>query len=300
MKRGMFLLHCGLSMLAALLPPAAHAQTPERVWGLLLEEGTTETLVKQITVAHTHIAEDMRERHGLNMKIVMYNDPVAFRRDVAANRIHYGVISTHRRVTDMADLRIRPLFTPFLTRAQNDTYSLLVSSRSTIRHPSELVDKEIMLHINGTPLLLEGWTRGLIGSTLVKTQVDSPRRAVYPVFYGQKEACVVSTQSYEVLKELNPQFEGRLREIAVSPCLPLVIIFCLETTPPDEQNKVIQFAEEMTTGRRGKQVMSLTRIGHLAPFQEKHLEGVRKTFGMAQPSTTLRNVPATHNAQGNR
>lgn len=101
-------------------------------------------------------------------------------------------------------------------------------------------------------------------------------RAVLPVFFGQADACVVPSSSFDTMVELNPQLGEQLTVIAESPPLTNGII-CVRRAFHDrvgaQLEKVIGSMHEDPVGA---QMLTLFHVDRLKPFQEGDLDEVEK------------------------
>ncbi len=185
----------------------------------------------------------------------------------------------------------KQLVTPALVSSEHNrvgrTYLLLAREDSGFRTIADLKNKEIMELATANNSLGPNWLETLLltnrlgpsGAFFGRVEtVSKPSAAVLPVFFGKKQACVVDTTGFEVMKELNPQVGKTLHVIASSEPLTSVVI-CLrsgEWASEQFRRDLIQVLVECHTDPAGQQLLSLFKTDQLIPFQESHLDAVRE------------------------
>ena len=109
-------------------------------------------------------------------------------------------------------------------------------------------------------------------------KVGKPSTAVLPVFFGKKDACLVDLSGFEVMKELNPQVGAGLEVVAMSEVLVDGVICVSKKGWSSEtyQRDVLRTLGELHLDAGGKQILTLFKVDQLIPFEETHLETVRR------------------------
>jgi ABC-type phosphate/phosphonate transport system substrate-binding protein len=103
-------------------------------------------------------------------------------------------------------------------------------------------------------------------------QEKNVSRTVLPVFFGKVDACLVSTNGFALMCELNPQLRRRLAPVAVSPCL-VPSVTCLRTEYKSKYRAdVVEALGELHEEPRGQQILSLFGVDRLVPFDSKCLD----------------------------
>jgi hypothetical protein len=109
------------------------------------------------------------------------------------------------------------------------------------------------------------------------SSVSTPSEAVLPVFFGKLGAGVVDHNSFEVMKEMNPQLGSRLRVLAVSSPL-LNGILCVDTRPVSYRGELMRGLRELDQTAAGKQILMVFKANRLKPVNTEDLERVRTLY----------------------
>jgi phosphonate transport system substrate-binding protein len=101
---------------------------------------------------------------------------------------------------------------------------------------------------------------------------------VLPVFFGNRDACLVDEPGFEVMKELNPQVGRGVQVFKASELLADALICLRGSTWSSEQFKgdLIKILGELHAEPVGQQILTLFKVSQLLPFEEKQLDTVRK------------------------
>jgi ABC-type phosphate/phosphonate transport system substrate-binding protein len=106
------------------------------------------------------------------------------------------------------------------------------------------------------------------------SSVSTPSAAALPVFFGKVGAGVVDRDSFEVMKEMNPQLGSRLRVLAVSS--PLIKgILCVDKRPILYHDDLMQGLRELHQSTAGKQILMIFKSNRLKPVNTEDLERTR-------------------------
>ncbi|HTP65810.1 MAG TPA: PhnD/SsuA/transferrin family substrate-binding protein [Geobacteraceae bacterium] len=99
---------------------------------------------------------------------------------------------------------------------------------------------------------------------------------IMPVFFGQADACLASSNSFETMADLNPQIGLRLRVLEKSPGFTTGIIAVRKNGRTPRREEMIRALAEMDGDPKGKQLLTLFRVNRLVPFHAEHLTSVEK------------------------
>jgi phosphonate transport system substrate-binding protein len=114
--------------------------------------------------------------------------------------------------------------------------------------------------------------------------VNKPSAALLPVFFGKKDACLVTQSSFDVMRELNPQIGKELQELASSELFTDIVI-CLsrdDWTSDKGKADLIKALGELHLEPEGQQILSLFKINQLIPFEEPYLDTVRNLRALSE------------------
>lgn len=96
--------------------------------------------------------------------------------------------------------------------------------------------------------------------------------AILPVFFGQAKACLVVEDSFRTACELNPQLARDLVAVGTSPALPVGPTIALSSSLSQyARQRVVEAGLIVHTLPRGKQVLTLLRIGRFTNFAEQQI-----------------------------
>ena len=213
---------------------------------------------------------------------------------------HLGELrqSLQKKEIDMASLssidflRLEPdsVLTPILVRIQTngklfDTYVLLVNKKTQWSTLTDL--KNTSLRIQNSDDLGSYWLHvELAKAQLPKAmkffnsvaQDRRPAQSILSVFFGQSDACLVNTTTFETMSKLNPQIAQQLVPIMTSP--PFISGFlCAHSQMPAPRKKIIQDTTlNLSKSDDGYQVIRLFNTQDLLLFQTDHLATVVDLF----------------------
>jgi len=101
-------------------------------------------------------------------------------------------------------------------------------------------------------------------------------KAALPVFFKKADACIVTEESFDIVKELNPQVGTRLKTAAVSEPL-LSTIICLRSDYQEiRKGQVKDVAVNLHKTPDGSQLLTMMGVKKLVPFEPHLIEGVEK------------------------
>ncbi len=107
-----------------------------------------------------------------------------------------------------------------------EQYVLLVQCDGGINQVAGLAGRKLVLEANARTSLASQWLDVLLARSSLgpaeqvlgtMTKIESPSKAVLQVFFHQADACLVTSNVFDLACELNPQLRKELRVLAVSP-----------------------------------------------------------------------------------
>ena len=135
-------------------------------------------------------------------------------------------------------LKAKPEFIFLAIRKNSFTerYVILVHRNSGITDVGDLRGRKLLLYNNPRMSLASAWVAALIGfpktESVGMTRIDNTSRTVLPVFFRQADACVITSNVFEIACELNPQLQKELRVLATSPEVVSSVFFSTPATLP--------------------------------------------------------------------
>lgn len=193
-------------------------------------------------------------------------------------------------------LRLQPdsLITPFLARVQTndklyDTYVLLTHKDKHLTSLKDLQNKSLKV-LNNDDLATYWLDVELAKAQLPKTnlhfdavtQDNRNPQSILAVFFGQADACLVNSATFEAMSKLNPQIGQQLIPILTSP--PFISGFLCTHAQIDTQRKakLRDASLKLTESSDGAQVARLFNTKYVIPFQPEHLKTVQELFAQYQ------------------
>jgi ABC-type phosphate/phosphonate transport system substrate-binding protein len=127
-----------------------------------------------------------------------------------------------------------PLLIPSMKDDVTENYIILVNKKSNIKNIHELKNKKVAVQSMDSSLIPFVWFENIVmmnESDLVNnfcflSEANKDSKAVFSVFFYQKDACVVSSKVYYELCKQNHQLEDNLVIIETSPRF-IRDIFCI-------------------------------------------------------------------------
>lgn len=163
---------------------------------------------------------------------------------------------------------------------------LLVNRESGIKSMEQLSNKKLIADIGGKGDIVKLWLdvlllrRGISSSELFFSSikmVESPSKAVLPVYFRQSDACIVTERAFETIRELNPDVGKKLLILEKSERFPSVIL-CIRSDYEDlEHRKIIEETGlNFHKNEEGRQILMLFRQKKLLQFDNSYLSNVEK------------------------
>lgn len=119
--------------------------------------------------------------------------------------------------------------------------------------------------------------------------VRKPTEAVLPVFFKQKDFCLLNRRDWESLADLNPQLNG-LHVVAESEPLIVALLGFRADYDPELRDQFVKDLSHLHETRGGKQVLTIAKTTGVSPFQaewlintEKLIERHRRLTKPAEP-----------------
>ncbi len=225
--------------------------------------------------------------YNITSKIHVFEDGPGLEAEVKSGLINMVVIDSWRFLA----MDVRSMVTPFFVTSDQGKvgkkYVLLTRRGSNLNTLADLRGKEV-LEIEATVTVLgHPWLETFLlenhfgtGAKFFRNvqRVGKPSTAILPVFFGQKDACLVDEPGFEIMKELNPKIGQVLQVVMISE--PFVEgMICLKNSgwpAPEYKQDLIRALAELHTAPAGQQILNLFKVGRMVPFQESQLDAVRK------------------------
>jgi ABC-type phosphate/phosphonate transport system substrate-binding protein len=166
-------------------------------------------------------------------------------------------------MNEFLELKAKPEFIYLSSRKSSfmERYVILVHRNSGIANAGDLRGRKLLLYNSPRMSLAPAWVAGLLGlpntESVGMTRTDSPSRTVLPVFFRQADACVVTSNVFEISCELNPQLRKELQVLAISPdVVPTGFFFRTDYTS-DARDKLEAAMLSLHDSPAGQQVLMM-------------------------------------------
>jgi hypothetical protein len=110
------------------------------------------------------------------------------------------------------------------------------------------------------------------------TPVTKISKTVLPVFFGQREAAVVTASGFATMAELNPQIGRDLAVMAQSEPLTVGIVILRDTFNPSLRDAVVEGVLALADDANGRQILRLFGYDSLEPMATGALDGARTLY----------------------
>jgi ABC-type phosphate/phosphonate transport system substrate-binding protein len=122
-------------------------------------------------------------------------------------------------------------------------------------------------------LLMEEGSKGLDTYFSSVKETRTAAKAVFPVFFRQADACVVTRQVFDLTAELNPQISSELKVISRRGKLSQGIIAVDRRLSEETKEKLRQAFLTLHQTPEGKQLLMLFKVRKLVPFAPGNMKG---------------------------
>lgn len=103
-----------------------------------------------------------------------------------------------------------------------------------------------------------------------------PSQSVLAVFFKKADACIITTRSFQIISELNPQISQILTPIALSPEY-LPGLSCFNKKVPLSYREILeQAAVNLGNDTAGQQVLKLFKTKKIIMFKPEYLETIEE------------------------
>ena len=190
----------------------------------------------------------------------LFDTPEAGRRALKNGQVDAISMLTEQFLALEPGQRPNTVFVATKDHSLTERFVLLVNRETGIETLAGLAGRKLLLLANGRTSLAPRWLDTLLaGQSLgpaekllgTVTKIESPSKAILQVFFHQAEACLVTSNMFEVACELNPQLRKNLKLLAMSPeVVPALFFFRSDFTASNRQQleSAILSMHETTAG----------------------------------------------------
>jgi hypothetical protein len=185
-----------------------------------------------------------------------------------------------------------------------EEYIILVHQDSNIKSIKDLHGRSLSVLENPRMSLALIWfdtvllQSGLTPSNLFCSQITHIKKisqVVLPVFFRNRDACLVSSIGFQTMSELNPQVGKQLRVLASSPqVVPNGFIFRPDYVSPYRDQMLIEM-RRLSESPAGRQILTLT---HSDRIDEYPFSSLDSAFDLLSTHKRLSTAATGQNIQG--
>jgi ABC-type phosphate/phosphonate transport system substrate-binding protein len=178
---------------------------------------------------------------------------------------------------------IEPVFVTANARGPYHQIVLLVRRDGGFTSLADLRDKRLTLSRNQsrtihitwleTRLMKRGFRRPEDFFSTVK-EVRRPSQAILSVFFAQADACLTTRESFDVVKELNPQVDRDLVVLEHSPDVAGGVLVFRADYDRSTRGKMTEVLGTLEMDPQGNQLLKLFRMSRLIPWRSEYMVSV--------------------------
>ncbi len=109
-------------------------------------------------------------------------------------------------------------------------------------------------------------------------EVTKTSQAILPVFFGSKEACLVTEDAFNAMVELNPQIGKKLKILLRSPEFVSAVMFLHPSYNPPYKEDILEALDTLHLNAKGQQVLMLFKTDKLVRCQDRDLQQTKDIF----------------------
>jgi phosphonate transport system substrate-binding protein len=196
-------------------------------------------------------------------------------------RVDAAAINTREYAFLRHGVRFDPIFFHFESGTPTTRYVLLANRNGAVHAPADLKGKRLRIHQAPRTCLAPLWLDillakdGFFGMDGFLAEVRWERKlpnVLLPLFFQKTEACLVTRDGFDTMRELNPQVGERLMVIAESPEVVTRLFAFRADFQSHFRKEILSSLESMHQSVEGRQILNLFRTDELRRKPETFLE----------------------------
>lgn len=280
--------------------PAAMAQPPEKIFCVGFSSNLFTSLNKNDATAAMKVwTETAAREQGMRMKpmALLLNDMDALFQTLQKKQTDVVGITAMEYYKLSQKIQFSPLLIAENRGDITEAYVLLSHKDGNIKSVADLKGRLLAFQNDVRTCLAPLWLDTLLfrqghppADRFTKKILyeGSPEKTVLPVFFGQTDACVIKSRTFDIMAELNPQLAAKLIPVAQSPGLiPAVLAFRAD------YDSVLK--EKLTTGitklkhsPAGRQTLTIFQCDDI---KKKSVDCLDTTLAMIETYNDLVKLP---------
>jgi len=237
---------------------------------------------EDIRVAVQVLTKKVARKSDISAESRIIENTSEIEKDLKAKKVDLIAVSPEEFIQIRGRMPLEPVMVTVDNKSHEVELLLLARKDSGINRVADLKNRSIALPSktsqfgamyqiwSETLIMKEGvGSLGAFFSAVVETRNAS--QAVMPVFFRKIDACVVSSRSFELASELNPQIARELKVIARIGKLCGGIIAQRGDLPEEIKLKIRRALTTLHEDQEGRQMFVLFQLNRLTPFRPEYL-----------------------------
>lgn len=109
-------------------------------------------------------------------------------------------------------------------------------------------------------------------------RVDKGSLAVLKLFFGTADACIIQMNTFNVMKELNPQIGADLRVLLTSPEFLMGIFGVVKGIDKNTEAFILKFVDELSMDEQGVQLLTMFRVKQISEFKPESMNSIETLY----------------------
>jgi phosphonate transport system substrate-binding protein len=233
------------------------------------------------------LAKAIGRKHNVELKTEVFVFETSAELELAMQReqLQVAVLGAWNYL-DMETSRVmEPCFVHSFEGRILTEYLVLTHRESGLNTLSALKGKDLLLLERSSGLLSAPWLDILLAEERLGPKeaffrkvevVQKPTAAVLPVFFGNRQACVVDRGAYAIMAELNPQISTTLQVVASStPYLNSITCISREGWPSEQiRNEFKTALKDLHLTPEGRLILLIFKADRIEPFTDQFLKSI--------------------------
>jgi hypothetical protein len=255
-----------------------------------------------IKVLLDQIVRNYHYSDGYNLKAKIYGQCSDVTESMKNDSLAVLAVGTYDYLTFGNKIGLDPIFVPSTKGDIFEQYSILTRKVSNFTNIKDLKGVKIGLLSSKNHMASRLWLDILLAKNNIPDKSkffnkvnnsEKESQLILDLFFGHLDACIVSTASLTLMKELNPQVGEKLISIQNSPkYLWGLTCFTKIFTSEKDRDMFSKSAMQVNELNAGRQLFSLAKINKLEPFKFEYLNTYKdllKEFNNYVKSKRLKN-----------
>ena len=281
-------------LLFTLLPGTWACAQPAHLLQISIRAGLTRDSVlgtnpQDMVSAFKDLARILGRKYGYDIDVQpqVFDRNAEFEASVRSGEIQVGIIGTWEYLNMNLGPNAEPAFVHVNHDHATSNFMLVTSRKSGLNSLRDLKGADLVVLQNPSSPLSMAWLDTLLEQDKLGPKetffkrvelAPKPSAAVLPVFFGNRQACLVDQDSFQVMAELNPQINQVLQPIALSQPFVNSLLFLGHKGWPSEQVRE-EFRKallDLPLTAEGRQLLMIFKVDRLEAFKEEYLDTALK------------------------